>query len=189
MVPALALALTISACTRTDDPAALLRKLQAGDLILYMRHAKTDEITETRRGPLEDCSWQRNLSVLGREQAAAVAAALPTLKLPIDAVIASPTCRTMDTARIAFGSARPEPALRGGKKPDGEIDVSPITALWARVPPIGKLTVIVGHETPELGFHPVLQMGETAVIRPKGSSSEVIARIPPEQWERWKRPG
>lgn len=186
---AVGLALANTACTPTDEPTALLRQLQAGDLILYMRHAATEDMTETRRGAYDDCSWQRNLSRAGREQASAVAAALPSLKLPIDTVIASPTCRTMDTARIAFGSARPEPALRGGRKPNGEIDVAPITALWARVPPKGRLTIIVGHESPELGFRPALAMGESAVIRPNGSGSEVIGRIPPQQWERWRRPG
>ena len=41
-------------------------------------------------------------------------------------------CRTMETARLAFGSASPDIALRGARSPDGQsVDVAPITEVGA----------------------------------------------------------
>jgi phosphohistidine phosphatase SixA len=179
----------LAACGRSDDQAesALLRALRSGGFVLYMRHAAAvPDRKDGPQGPFEDCSWQRTLTDAGRSEAREMGPAIAALKLPIESVIASPMCRTMDTATLAFGRATPEPALRGGGlRPDGKIDVSPITKFFSKAPSPGRVAAIVGHESPGLGFQPMLEEGETAVIRPKANSYDVIGRIPPGQWQKW----
>jgi phosphohistidine phosphatase SixA len=182
---------SLGGCASGDAPAdsPLLRELRSGGVILYMRHALSDQ--DQKDGPkanFEDCTWQRNLTDKGRAQAKEIGDALASLKLPIESVIASPMCRAMETARLAFGSATPEPDLqRFVRRIDETIDVSPITKFFERSPSPGRIVAIVGHEHPALGFHPMLQEGETAVIRPKPNGFEVIGRIPSEQWRKWSR--
>jgi phosphohistidine phosphatase SixA len=184
--------LSLAACARGDDPAEspLFRELRSGGVILYMRHALSDpEQKDGPKGNFEDCGWQRNLTDKGRSQAREIGDALAALKLPIETVIASPMCRAMETARLAFGGATPELDLqRFIRRPDDTIDVSPITQFFARAPSPGRIIAIVGHEHPALGFQPMLREGETVVIRPKAGGFEVIGRIPSDQWRKWAKP-
>jgi phosphohistidine phosphatase SixA len=176
----------LTACSN-DSSNQLLQELRSGNVVLYMRHAATDDVKEGPAKSYEDCSWQRNLNAKGKAQGQAIGEAVRALKLPVDTVLASPMCRTMETARLVFGKAQPEVVLRrgGGVRADGLLDVTPIVRMWEQPPPPGRITAIVGHENPEFGFKPLLEMGETAVMRPKGSSYELIGRVMPEQWSRW----
>jgi phosphohistidine phosphatase SixA len=185
-----ACAMGMAGCESPEERAAsqLFKQLQSGDVILYMRHAPTEQKKEAQSGPFEDCTWQRVLTDEGRKLAADLGTAVASLKLPIAVVLSSPMCRAMDTAKAVFGSATPEVALKlNAKGPDGKIDVSPIKRLFTRAPPKSRLIAIVGHETPELGFAPQLREGETAVIRPKPDGYEVLGRIPPGQWGKWAK--
>jgi phosphohistidine phosphatase SixA len=185
--------LSFGACARGDLPSEspLFRELRSGGVILYMRHSLTDP--DQKDGPkanFEDCSWQRNLTEKGRAQAKEIGESLSVLKLPIESVIASPMCRAMETARLAFGRATPELDLqRFIRRPDDSIDVSPITKFFTRAPSPGRIVAIVGHEHPALGFQPMLQEGEAVVIRPKANQFEVVGRISPEQWRKWAKTG
>src|SRR5258706_9621035 len=88
------------------EGAALVTALRAGGLTLYVRHGATDLSQSDRQGDrYEDCSKQRNLTDAGRTQAVAIGAAIRALGLPVGEVLASPFCRTMETARLAFGRA------------------------------------------------------------------------------------
>ena len=62
----------------------------------------------------EDCATQRNLTDKGRAEARALGEHVKRLKIPIGEVLASPFCRTMETARLAFGKARATNDVRGG---------------------------------------------------------------------------
>jgi phosphohistidine phosphatase SixA len=184
---------SLVAFARGDLPSEspVFRELRSGGVILYMRHALTDP--DQKDGPkanFEDCTWQRNLTEKGRAQAKDIGEAVSALKLPIESVLASPMCRAMETARLAFGRATPELDLqRIIRRADDTIDVSPITRFFSRAPSPGRIIAIVGHEHPALGFQPMLQEGEAAVIRPKANQFEVIGRIPPEQWRKWAKAG
>ena len=110
---ALALALIAPAAAAAQTPAAvplrgaeLLAALRGGGFVLYFRHADTDwKQNDTRGMNLEDCAAQRNLSDRGRENARAIGAAIRALAIPIGSVLASPLCRTVETAMLAFGVA------------------------------------------------------------------------------------
>ena len=62
----------------------------------------------------EDCAHQRNLTDGGRADARAIGAAIRSLGIPIGEVLASPFCRTRETAELIFGRATVSPAVRGG---------------------------------------------------------------------------
>src|SRR5258708_6167080 len=95
--------------------ADLLAALRAGDRILYFRHANTDHSQVDQRGMrLEDCTAQRNLTDRGRDHSRALGEAIRSLGVPIGPVLASPLCRTMETATLAFGTALRSPAVREG---------------------------------------------------------------------------
>src|SRR6185369_4548064 len=96
-------------------PAQLLAELKRGGYVIYFRHTSTDFTqNDTRSRSFDDCANQRNLTDKGRDEARAIGAAVRKLNLPIEKAIASPLCRTMETARLAFGDAQPVPAVRGG---------------------------------------------------------------------------
>src|SRR6266436_8814966 len=87
-------------------PAQLLAELLKGGYILYFRHAATDfSQNDERMKSYEDCANQRNLIDRGRAEARAVGA-IRELRIPIEPVLASPFCRTVETAQLIFGRAQ-----------------------------------------------------------------------------------
>src|SRR6266853_2102428 len=150
--------------------ADLLAALRAGGHILYFRHADTDHSQVDQRGMhLEDCTAQRNLTDRGREHSRALGEAIRSLGVPIGAVLASPLCRTMETAALAFGTALRSPAVR-------ELLSTPLAP--------GTNTVIVGHAYPyfTLVGGQYLNEGEADVVHPRGADFVVLARLGLKQW-------
>src|SRR3954447_20948073 len=95
--------------------ASIIAKLRQGGYVLYMRHASTDfSQNDSANRSFDDCANQRNLTDKGRDEARAVAAHVKRLGIPIGEVLASPFCRTMETARLAFGTAKAMQEVRGG---------------------------------------------------------------------------
>src|SRR5256885_16236611 len=82
-------------------PAQLLAELRKGGYILYFRHAATDmSQSDERMKSFEDCANQRNLIDRGRSDARKAAAAIRRLGIPVERVLASPFCRTVETAQL-----------------------------------------------------------------------------------------
>jgi len=134
----------------------------------------------------EDCSTQRNLSDRGREHACALGEAIHALGIPIGAVLASPLCRTVETAVLAFGAAQKAPAVReGGPLAPGSPGRFPaLRALLSTPVAPGANTVVVGHAYPyyTLVGGKYLSEGEADVVRPRGDDFEVLARVGLKQW-------
>jgi phosphohistidine phosphatase SixA len=82
---------------------ALVKRLHSGGTVLLLRHAATDTAADMT-ADFADCSRQRNLSSEGRRQARTIGRALRRLDVPIEQSMASPFCRTLDTARLITGS-------------------------------------------------------------------------------------
>ena len=97
---------------RGDADAALdaLRNARGG-LVVAMRHALAPGTFDPPGFRPGVCSTQRNLSDEGREQARRIGAWYRERGLVPTAVRSSEWCRCLDTARLAFGSAAPWPAL------------------------------------------------------------------------------
>lgn len=175
-----------SAATPLRGPE-LLAALRAGGYILYFRHADTDHSqNDERMTSVEDCTTQRNLTDRGRDHARALGEVIRTLGIPIGAVLASPLCRTVETATLAFGRAEKAPAAReGGPLPPGSPGRFPaLRALLSNPVAPGANTVIVAHAYPYFSLvgGQFLTEGEADVVRPRGGDFEVVARVGLRQW-------
>ncbi len=168
-------------------PAQLLSELLKGGYILYFRHAATDfSQNDERMKSFEDCANQRNLIDRGRSDARAAAAAIRRLGIPVKRVLASPFCRTVETAQLIFGRAEKMQEVRGG--PSAPADAERYAALRRILAtPIhaGANLAVVSHGNPfySVAGPPYLAEGEAAVIRPLGADFQVIARIPVDRWD------
>ena len=184
---ALALLLLVPTAAPAQQSADLLAALRAGGHIIYFRHADTDHSQTDQRGMrLEDCTTQRNLTDRGREHARELGEAIRALEIPIGAVLASPLCRTMETATLAFGTARPSPAVReaGPLAPGTPGRFPALRALLSTPVAAGTNTVVIGHAYPyfTLVGGQYLSEGEADVLRPRGGDFEVLARLGLKQW-------
>jgi hypothetical protein len=166
----------------------LNEKLRAGGYVLYLRHTATDfSQNDSRSRSYEDCENQRNLTDRGRDEGRAIAAQLKRLRIPVGEVLASPFCRTMETARLVFGSARPMQEVRGGPvRADDAARYDPLKKLMSTPPPPGKNTAISSHGNPFYAVFgpPYLAEGEMAVIEP--SALRIVGRIRLEDWQAFK---
>ena len=79
-----------------------LDALQKGGNLIFIRHAYAPGGGDPNNFNINDCSTQRNLSELGREQSKKIGTFFVSNKIPIDLVISSEWCRCKETALIAF---------------------------------------------------------------------------------------
>ncbi|MGE4354741.1 MAG: histidine phosphatase family protein, partial [Oscillospiraceae bacterium] len=85
---------------------ALLNLLRGGGYILYARHGEATVGDDQPDLNFRDCATQRNLSEIGRIQAIYYGEYLRALQIPVShPIIASPFCRTVETAQLAFRGA------------------------------------------------------------------------------------
>src|SRR6267378_2652281 len=168
-------------------PAQLLSELLKGGYVLYFRHAATDlSQNDERMKTYEDCANQRNLIDRGRSDARAAAAAIRHLGIPVARVLASPFCRTVETAQLLFGRAEKMEEVRGGPSaPAGSERYAALRKILATPVRVGSNLAVVSHGNPfySVAGPPYLAEGEAAVIRPLGADFQVIARIRIDSWE------
>ena len=182
----LLLGLLLSLAAWGQPDASLLKELRKGGYVLYMRHATTDmSQNDAQMASYDDCAHQRNLTDPGREEARKIAAQVKRLEIPIGPVLASPMCRTMETARLAFGQATASDRLRGGPGTANDPKrYAPLKELLSTPMPDGRNLVAVSHGNPfyALAGAPYLAEGETAVVRPEGAGFAIIGRIRADRW-------
>src|SRR2546425_12449007 len=166
------------------DPT-LLPKLRQGGYVLFLRHTSTDfSQNDARMTSFEDCANQRNLLDKGRDEARALGMQIKRLGIPIGTVYASPFCRTLETARLAFGGAEKTNEARGGPANTNDpTRYDPLRKLLAIRPPPGKNNVIASHGNPFYAVFgpPYLAEGEIAVVEP--SAFVVVGKIRIEDWQ------
>jgi broad specificity phosphatase PhoE len=161
-------------------------KLREGGYVVTFRHAATDSGVDTT-DDLSDCSRQRNLDAEGRRQSREIGRAFERLDLAVGRVMASPFCRTRDTARIAFGRVQPTRALLSV-----EFFASPregrregLRRLLKAEPRDGTNTVLVTHGSAildALGEEP--EEGGAVIVEPgRGKRGyAVVATVPVDDW-------
>lgn len=164
----------------------LLSEVRKGGYVIYFRHTSTDFTRDDVRSKSDDdCDNQRPLTDKGRAEARGIGAAFKELKIPVGSVFASPRCRTMETAQLAFGRAEPSSEARAGPaRPGSEDRYAPLRALLSSPVKPGSNTVIASHGNPfyATAGAPYLAEGEAAVIRPLGKDFEIVARVRHDQW-------
>jgi broad specificity phosphatase PhoE len=164
-------------------------QLRRGGVILVIRHAATD-FSKPDQDPvdLKDCRTQRNLSDAGRRDARRIGQGVRRLRLRIGAVLSSPFCRTLETARLAFGRAKVNLALLNTITTDHNAawqrQIRAARRLLAAKPASGRITVLVTHGSvvgDATGL--TLEEGETLVFRPLGGLRfRLLGRILPGGW-------
>lgn len=170
----------------TLEGAALVAALRQGGYVLYLRHTSTDfSQNDQNMKSYEDCASQRNLTDAGRAEARAIAAGLRELKIPVGPVLASPYCRTMESGRLAFGSATASNAVRGGPaSADGE-RYAELRKLLSTPVAKGSNVAIASHGNPFIAVAgpPYLAEGEIAVVEPQGNGTfRIVARVTKTGW-------
>ncbi len=173
----------------------LLKSIQRGGFVLYMRHGTTDNSRADRipKVDLNDCSTQRVLNEEGRSVAVSVGKAFQLARIPVGEIHYSPLCRTTETVKLAF------PDFAGPAKVDNDLmytanltseEKKPVIAATRRlvstaVPP-GTNRLIVAHapNMADLMGYFVKPEGTVVVIRPKGVDKfEYLASIQPTLWQ------
>jgi len=180
-----------TSCGAVDEPATvrplvgreLVDALRGGGHVLYLRHAQTPEDGADAPGSLGDCSRQRLLDQAGRADARSLGEAVRALDVPVGEVRASPYCRTVETAELAFerpvtddGLLPPTPQTRGGT-------TRTLRRLLSTVPEDGN-TVLVGHLTNlRLLSTASPEEGGTVVFRPDGEGFVLVGSVQPQGWQ------
>jgi phosphohistidine phosphatase SixA len=134
----------------------------------------------------EDCADQRNLIDRGRADARAAGAIIRQLGIPTERVLASPFCRTVETAQLLFGRAEKMQEVRGGPAASaGSERYASLRKILATPVRPGTNLVVVSHGNPfySVAGPPYLAEGEAAVLRPLGTDFQVVARVKIDGWE------
>ena len=163
----------------------LANALRKGGYVIYFRHAATDfSKNDASMTSYSDCATQRMLSAQGRKDARDMGRHIAALKLPMGETLASPMCRTMETARLMLGRVTPQNDMREG----ASSDYPGLKRLLNNPVANGTNRWLVGHGTPfrTIAGAPHLGEGEAAVIRPEGTHWTVVARVQPQDWARLK---
>jgi broad specificity phosphatase PhoE len=99
-----------SPASAADDVWSALRRPGS---VVVLRHSYAPGGFDPPDSRLDDCSTQRTLDAAGRAQAARIGEALKRHGIEVGAVLSSPRCRCLDTARLAFGRVEVFDPLQG----------------------------------------------------------------------------
>lgn len=169
----------------------LLKALQQGGQVIVMRHASSPRAAPDQATANSDnTTLERQLDETGRNTAVAMGKALRELKIPVGAVLSSPTYRALETVKLAqLPVAKTYPELG-----DGGQSMTPTNANqsnWLRQQamqfPKGSNTVIVTHSPNIMAafadYASGLADGEALVLGTDGKGGiALLARIKIEDW-------
>jgi len=190
-VPCLLLLLGASFITVPSEisTSSLIKDLQKGGYILYIRHGDATSGEDQPGFSLTDCSTQRNLSVTGKEQAQKYGDAIRKLNIPIILPVeASPLCRTYQTAQIAFGAQNVTvngfwlniyELSKNMSTENVDRTLQAFTNEVEHIPPGHSNRAIVAHSFPQgVGLGEISSM-ETVILKPLGEHRgyEVIGKL------------
>lgn len=162
----------------------LVDAVRDGGHVLYLRHTRTPQDAVDQPDPLGDCSRQRLLDDAGRADARALGAAVRALEVPVGQVLASPFCRTVETAELAFGRVVVEEGLLSPTTGTHGRTTRALRELLSTVPDNGENTVLVGHLTNlQLLSTASPEEGGTVVFRPDGEGFVLVGSVPPQGWQ------
>ena len=163
-----------------QDDAALLRVVAAPGGVGLMRHARAPGTGDPQGFRLGDCTTQRNLDDGGRGQARRLGERLRAAGLAGATVLASPWCRTMETAALlGLGPVTTLPALAsffGGRGEEAQQTAALRAALDAGRD--GPPRILVTHQVNVTALTGVFPGdAELVVMRPGPAGYEVAGRL------------
>ncbi|UCD79589.1 MAG: histidine phosphatase family protein [Desulfobacterales bacterium] len=175
---------------------ALVEALRKGGYNIYFRHAATDwsqndQVSKEDDWTSCDPGKMRQLSEAGRKTAGTIGEAMRALQIPIGQVIASPYCRTVETARnMKLGPVETTTDIMNLRVAEYFGGTSAIAARTNRrlsiPPPTNTNTVLVAHGNVLVTATDVYPgEAEAIVFRPEGNGDwTFVARITPQEWAR-----
>jgi len=174
---------------------ALVQALRQGGFTIYFRHEATDWSQSDHIQKVGDwlsCDGVRvrQLSKAGRQSAVSTGKAIRALGIPVGRVLASPYCRTIETASLMnLGEVEPTndvvnmrvAEFFGGRT----AVVKTARALLARVPQQATNTLVVAHGNVAQAATPVYpDEGEGVVFEADGQDGfRFVGRLKPADWK------
>jgi phosphohistidine phosphatase SixA len=170
--------------------AELIAALRGGGQVIVMRHASAPrQVPGKDTANPDNVNLERQLDAAGRAGATAMGEAIRRLKIPVGAVLTSPTYRARETVRYAqLPAAKAYEELGdGGQSMQAAAEKQ---GAWLRQKtadaPRGTNTIIVTHMPNIARAFPDLSDvadGEALVFRPDGKGgARLVARIPIDAW-------
>jgi phosphohistidine phosphatase SixA len=169
----------------------LVKQLRQGGYVLVMRHASSPrEAPSKETANTDNTRLERQLDEAGRRGAAAMGDAIRALKIPIGAVLTSPTYRALETVKYG-GFTSPTVVEELGDRGKSMQGVDESQATWLRqkvteVPRSGNLLLVTHQPNLSRAFADwggTVADGEVVVIRPDGRGDvAVVGRVPIEGW-------
>ena len=180
------------------QPAAnLIDEVAGGGFVLFFRHATRDaSAMPTAEVAVADnageCRPGTELTPSGLADAEALGKAFARRGIRVQHVYASPACRAVQMARIAFGSFETTRALAWlGMWHEGEGPelAGQLRALLGTPPARGQDIVLISHndvlKADRVGTEITLDQSEAAVFRPLGRGAfAFMGKIPLQEWLR-----
>jgi len=175
---------------------ALVESLRKGGYNIYFRHAATDwsqndQVSKAGDWISCDPGKMRQLSTTGRKTADTVGEAIRSLQIPIGQVLASPYCRTVETARnMKLGPVEKTTDIMNMRVAEYFGGTSVIAARTngrlSMLPQAKTNIVLVAHGNVLVTTTDVYpQEAEAIVFRPEGNGIwTFVARISPQEWAR-----
>jgi hypothetical protein len=173
---------------------SLVEALRKGGFTIYFRHeatnwAQSDIVQKSGDWLSCDVARIRQLSSTGRQSAVATGEAMRKLGIPVSRVLASPYCRTVETASLMnLGEVEPTDAvinMRVAEYFGGRAAVvATARALLARLPQKNTNTVVVAHGNVALEATTVYPgEGEGIVFQAHGEGGfRFVGRLKPAHW-------
>lgn len=163
--------------------SSIWQELRRGGHVILMRHANTDGLTPSidPDSDFDGCATQRNLSLQGRSDATRLGRVLRAQRIPIREVLAGPSCRTQDTARLAFKRYKVWDEL------DLLSDFSEAEAAQRTARVTEKITAYRGAKNWVLVTHQqnidalvfeLVDPGTMVILKPDGKNLRVLAKLP-----------
>ena len=86
----------------TNANTSLVESLSQNDKLIFIRHALAPGNGDPDNFDILDCTTQRNLDGVGRDQSKRLGKFFQINNIPIDTVVSSEWCRCQETAQLAF---------------------------------------------------------------------------------------
>jgi broad specificity phosphatase PhoE len=151
--------------------------LRTSGAVVVLRHSFAPGGFDPPDARLDDCSTQRNLDENGRAQARRIGEAFRQHGIAVGAVLSSPRCRCLDTARLAFGKVEAWEVLQGALN-DAERRRQQLVDMRQRIAAHrgGSPLVLVTHGSVVTDLTGrSIRMGEFVVLRRGADGSHAVA--------------
>jgi broad specificity phosphatase PhoE len=151
--------------------------LRTPGAVVVLRHSFAPGGFDPPDSRLDDCSTQRNLDENGRAQARRLGEAFRQQGIAVGAVLSSPRCRCLDTARLAFGQVQSWGVLQGALN-DMELRQRQLAEIRQRIAAhrSGPPLVLVTHGSVVTDLTGLsIRMGEFVVLQRAADGSHAVA--------------